>query len=426
VLQGREIVERYRENAKQFTRERVLSFAIVVVLVLRGHKVALQNAVNKLLTALGQVGQVPTASAYCQARRKVKAEVYEYLNQLVVDDYYRLGGEAGQVRLWHGHRLLGYDGTILNLPDTPELEQAYTRQQNQYGSYIQAQAGVLYDLLNDLGVAAALQPIGSEVEALMKGVWDATRPRDVLVLDRHFPDFYLLAYAIQHGREIVVRCPRTGFREVMEFWDSPETDKLVVLTLPHHSHSYSLVRANDLPERITVRLIKLTLRTGETEVLMTTLTHADRYPAAELDQVYDWRWREETYFQRLKSIFEVERFSGRSPETIRQDFFGMLFLTTLESVLVRAPQDQLAARDDQQENSTVAKVNRAQSYVALIDRVADLLLDPRKNVKDVLQDLQHLFFINPSRHLPGRCSPRQVPKPSRKVRFYQYIKRVIA
>ncbi len=51
-------------NAKHFTRQRLLTFARVLVLILRGHKLALQNALNKLFAALGQVEQVPGASAY--------------------------------------------------------------------------------------------------------------------------------------------------------------------------------------------------------------------------------------------------------------------------------------------------------------------------------------------------------------------------
>ena len=56
-----------------------------------------------------------------------------------------------------------------------------------------------------------------------------------------------------------------------------------------------------------VRLIKLTLCTGEEEVLVTSLNDARRYPVEALCQVYGWRWRVESYIDRLKNIFEVER-----------------------------------------------------------------------------------------------------------------------
>jgi hypothetical protein len=46
--------------------------------------------------------------------------------------------------------------------------------------------------------------------------------------------------------------------------------------------------------------------------------------------VYGWREGGETYYDRLKNIFEVERFSGRSVLSIEQDFYGVIFLATLQ------------------------------------------------------------------------------------------------
>jgi hypothetical protein len=48
------------------------------------------------------------------------------------------------------------------------------------------------------------------------------------------------------------------------------------------------------------------------------------------------RWGIETYYDRLKNIFAVARFSGRTVRSSEQDFFGVIFLTTLERVLSKA------------------------------------------------------------------------------------------
>ena len=69
----------FRVKATDFTRQRVLSWQVVVVMMLRGHKVSLQTAVNKFFSALGDVWQVVTASAYRQARQKVQPEVVAHL-----------------------------------------------------------------------------------------------------------------------------------------------------------------------------------------------------------------------------------------------------------------------------------------------------------------------------------------------------------
>ena len=426
VLHGREIVEEYRTKTKYFNRERLLTFVPLVVLMLRGHKLALQNALNKTFKEMGKMDRLPTAGAYSQARRKVKAEVFSYLNEVVCADYYRLGGTEAGVKLWHGRRLVGYDGTDLNLPDTAAMRAAYSVQRNQHTSYVQAEAGVLYDLLNHMGLGAALGAVGSEQALLQEKLWERTQAGDVLVLDRNFRDYALYARAVQSGRDVIARCARNGLSAVQAFWASDDVEQEVELTMSQSATSQRQVRAQGLPTTLRVRLLKYILPTGESEVLLTTLLDSTAFPREDIYQVYGWRWRQETYFGRIKSIFEVERFSGKSPEVIQQDFFGVIFLATLESILTHQPQEELRQRDEQRASQTPSLVNRAISYVALVDRAVALLADLQANTQDVLRELHALFLTNPTHHRPGRSTPRKILKHSRRLRYHQYGKRINA
>ena len=60
----------------------------------------------------------------------------------------------------------------------------------------------------------------------------------------------------------------------------------------------------------------------------------------EFKAVYSWRWN----FDRVKNIFEV-----------------VLFLATVESVLTKTPQAELAEQDRRRQHKTKALVNRAVS-----------------------------------------------------------------
>lgn len=341
-------------------------------------------------------------------------------------DYYRLGGTGTGVKLWHGRRLVGYDGTDLNLPDTPAMRAAYSVQRNQHTSYVQAQAGVLYDLLNHIGLGAALGAVGSEQALLREKLWDRTQPGDVLVLDRNFRDYALLARAVQSGRDVIVRCARNGLSAVQAFWESDALEQQVELTMSRNTTSQRRVLAQGLPATIRVRLLKYSLPTGETEVLLTTLLDSQTFPREDIYQVYGWRWGQETYYGRIKGIFEVERFSGSSPEVIQQDFFGVIFLATLEAILSHQPQEELRQRDEHNHTQTPARVNRAISYVALVDRAVALLANPLVDTSDIIRELHALFLTNPTRHRPGRTTPRKVLKHSRRLRYYQYRKRIYA
>ena len=128
-------------------------------------------------------------------------------------------------------------------------------QTNQHGAWVQALAGVLYDLFNDIGLASDIGKKQGEQNILMSDmVWLMTKPGDVLVLDRNYVDFALLAWAVKHKRDLIIRCATNGFAVIQEFWQSPEDEKIVALTLPDTPNTRDFVHENDLPESIQVRL----------------------------------------------------------------------------------------------------------------------------------------------------------------------------
>jgi hypothetical protein len=60
-----------------------------------------------MLSAVGDVWRVVTASAYRQARQKVQPEVFVHLNAVACEEYYTRYGADHEVALWHGQRVLG-------------------------------------------------------------------------------------------------------------------------------------------------------------------------------------------------------------------------------------------------------------------------------------------------------------------------------
>lgn len=414
-----------RKRPQDFTRLRTLSFSEVVLLILRGHKLSLQNALNKVFTALGRVFQVPTHSAYCHARKKLKPEVFTLLNRIVCQNFY--AQEADQIKLWRGHRLIGMDGTFLNLPDNDQTRDEFSLQTNQHegSECVQALSGVLYDLLNDLGLALSLGKRQGETNLLLEQLWPTTQANDLLVVDRAYADYRLLAYAQAKGRHVVARLPRERFSACAWFWTSDVPEAIVELTLPATATTRAFVAQHKLPEQLTVRLIRVLLPNGETEVLMTTLLDTQTYPASEFKQVYGWRWNEETFFDRFKNIFEVERLSGTSPLAIEQDIRGVFLLANLESVLSKSDEQALEQKATERQPQYAPQVNHAVSYLALVDRVVQLLSSDSPH-EQVLAELHHLFRTNPTRKRPDRQVVRPPVKYAHRLRFHKYVKKLLA
>lgn len=175
-----------------------------------------------------------------------------------------------------------------------------------------------------------------------------------------------------------------------------------------------------------MRLLKFRLATGEDEVLLTTLCDVKQYHRQEFVAVYGMRWQDETYFDRIKNIFDSERFSGHSETSIKQDFHGVIFLANLESVLTKDVETQMQAAAQERDNETLPQVNHAVSYVALVARVAVLLADQHQSAEETLKELTHLFRTNPTRQRKGRKYERKELTHAQKLRYHRYSKRIIA
>ncbi len=65
----------------------------------------------------------------------------------------------------------------------------------------------------------------------------------------------------------------------------------------------------------------------------TSIQNREDYKVEDFRWLYNKRWGVETYLDRLKNQLEVERFSSGKLIGIEQDFYGIVFLSTLESVL---------------------------------------------------------------------------------------------
>jgi Transposase DDE domain len=426
----------------------------VILLILRGHKHALQNSLNKFFSAIGRCLKVPTASAYCQARQKLRPEVFQHLTNYVCDNFYRLYEKDGLVQRWLGRRLVACDGTYLNLPDNEETRAEFFLQTNQFEGVevVQALTCVLYDLLNGLALCATLGTRTGETLPLLEQLWEKAKPGDILILDRGYADYRVLASAVAaSGRDVVIRLPMSGFKEARPLFIKGEgspAEKIVELKYSPKARKY--LREHGLPECIRVRFIRVELKNGGVEVLATTLLDSEQYPAPEFKWLYGKRWGEETFFNRVKNIFEVERFSGTSPLAIRQDHYGVLFLATLESVFAASDQQVLSEKSRQRQQQREAKeeasqtgtetevvptkrqvtepqVNHATSYVALLDRVVELLLG-NDSAEKILEEMHHLFRTSPTRVRPGRSFERKPEKQHRaeRLRYHKYRKKIIA
>ena len=160
------------------------------------------------------------------------------------------------------------------------------------------------------------------------------------------------------------------------------------------------------------------------EVLLTSLRDRHKYPRVSFQGLYEKRWGIETYFNQLKNLLEVERFSAKSVMGIEQDFYALIFLSTLTSVLLVDEEMEAENQSQRKGLKYTYQLNRSVSYVTLVDHIVELLLDLDMDLDQVAEEIHQCLrgTLLPVR--PGRSPQRANRKPPSQLRFQRYRKRI--
>ena len=404
LIKHEEFKRRHCRNSKDFTRTLSLPFSLVLIIVLRNSVKSLQLMVNEAMNWLNN--DPVTASAYSQARYKLKHTAFIELNQkAVVDTMYE---DDGYKKLL-GFRILAVDGSKIRLPDNDDIREefgtiAYTNGKDSIaeGEHPYALASVLYDVLNRVTLTAELARSDAyEVDLAVKHLAQ-TRAKDLITMDRNYPSYRMIAELQQRDRDFVIRCSAASFKAARKMLKGEGPDSQIVTLMPCDKQA-SLMRQLELPPSITVRFVRVKLDTGEWEVLVTSLLDEEKYSTKEFKELYYLRWGVETFYGLIKTRLELENFTGIGAEAVRQDFFSTLYLSGLETILTEPAQNEL----DQKETQHPQIVNRAVSFNAIKNQALDLLFLSDIEPDVLLNRLTALFLTNPCLERKGRSPPRK-------------------
>ena len=421
---------RHRIRAADFTRQRLLPFPIVLLLLLQKTTKSIQRHRHSFFHQLGPKAgpDTVTGGAWTQARAKLSHTAFSELNQQVLLPCFYAPEQAEQRRRWRGHRLLGVDGSLLRLPSHPEVFKIFGAQAvaNHLGAtgttYAPARLSVLYDLLNRIGLDARLEPVVTSEVELAAAQLAHVEKNDVVIWDRGFTGFVLMAQVLARGAHFIGRCSQGSFAAAQELFRINRAGRSKLVKLVTASGPRAELKSLGLPTELSVRFVSVRLPTGELEVLVTSLLDETLYPTPEFLEVYHWRWNHETYHQMLKGRLDLENWSGQTVAAVRQDVQAAVFVSNVESLLSQEAQEQLSAADGARQYP--AQVNRAVSYHALKERLLDLLWSQRP-LPTVLEEIQRWMQSNPVSVRPGRSPPRRKPSFHRSYHYQRNLRKTV-
>jgi hypothetical protein len=356
-------------------------------------KESTQNALERFFPKLKEAIHM-SQQAFSLARQNVKWEAFQELFQASVQGSYN-----ETVKDWQGYLVMAVDSSHIALPRDAALREYYGATGHER-SAATARASLLYDIENDIIVDAKIEPLTADerslakehIETLGEPGLELGGRKPLVIFDRGYPSKELIKYLQDKEIRYVMRVQR-GFNS--------RIDKM--------GRGSKVIK---LPECGRTRVVVFQLKSGEREALITNLEEREM-ETAMFPELYYKRWPIETKYNQMKQKFELENFSGRLVDNIKQDFYAMMTVSNMLASGLREANEKLRKERASKETRYEYRANVNHAVGVMKDRLIGILIADDRFVRNYLY-----------RKLVTEIKGRIVPvRPNREVRRKEYLKK---
>ncbi len=411
-----------KQSAKDFTRDRMLPFpkliTFILSLVASGKSMGVDIKSGLFFKGVRRSGlwrdaEAVHRSALTRARKKVPWTIFRDILQKAVDLAYSLW-PRDPAYLWHGMSAHACDGSKYDLPATEEMRKEFDPQSGlQYegrGHYPQCLVTTVVDVFRRLCVARSVVSIhGSEREEA-KALLPSIPPGGVLLYDRGYPSYELIAYLREHyDGYFLFRCPAQSTFAAVEAFVAGRKEEDYILLTPSNNYLQGLSpRQRRKAKTIQLRIVRLVSPDGTVSVLLTNLYNKAEFPKEEIVDLYFRRWAVEEHYRSEKVVLEIERFHGKTPNSIRQELFAAAVMSVIARTLMVVTTEVLG--------TGAAEFQFKNAIMTLASEAAILVPDdPQKAVEifsEVLVAISRVKYYRPKSPRPSQ--PRVTKRPASK------------
>ena len=283
---------------------------------------------------------------YCKARDRLPEAA---LARLTRDSGRDLLAHAAPAWLFKGRPVKIVDGTFLSMPDTPENQQEYPQSES-------AKPGCGFPLIRlvvlfSLAVGTVLDVAfgkhtgkGEGEQSLLRRMLSSLVQGDVLLADRNFCDYWLIAAAVSRGVDVVLRLETAWQKNLHACRRLANGERLMRLVKPKRPSWMSQQQYAEVAAEVSIRVVRVRVRQRgfrTRELLVaTTLLDAKEVSAVELAELYKARWQAELDLRSLKQTLQMDVLRCCDPTMIRKEIWTHL----LAYNLVRRVMTEAAAK----------------------------------------------------------------------------------
>lgn len=358
VLDAKTIQQAFQNEDAMFAEQDLFSTPVVLWAFLAqtlrdGKGAACKAAVCDIETYRVQTGRQPPSGDtgdYCRARAKLNLKA---LQNLVLQSARQLESKANNQWLWKEKHCKLVDGFTFTMPDTEANQEVYpqlTTQEPGIGFPI-ARACAILSLATACICDFAIGPYegkGTGESALLREMLDSFNENDVVIFDRYYCSYMMMALLMLRGVDICVRLHQNRHSDFRCGFQLGPDDHLICWQRPKQPDWMSIEEYERIPETITLREIRYQVKESgkETEIItvVTTLMDPDEYSKEDIAELYAIRWNAELDIRQIKQTLKLDHVRCKSPEMVHRE----VWVTLLAYNLIRKLIATAAAVHDKQ------------------------------------------------------------------------------
>ncbi|MGN1276314.1 MAG: IS4 family transposase [Floccifex sp.] len=377
LLSDTDFIRMHAFSEKDFSRNRCLTLKNTWWCMMAHGSASLQSEVPMFWDKFKNELSRFTPQAFSKARNK--------MNFTICKEIFQLSSRQLQTKKsFKGYHLAAVDASKILPPDTPEIRDALGTCGNHFSDRAGGLISLLYDPLSDHIINGILSPVNTSERNCLFDLIDQSDLKDtILILDRGYPGKDVYRFFNQHDLKYIIRTG-IGSSTPRYIREAKEPDQIA---------------ADNKNKDITQRIIRLQLSDTTEELLVTNILDRS-FTVSDFKKLYHLRWPVETKYDEIKNKFCIEKFTGKSLNSVYQDFYNTLTKANIIAYLRRKAQENIKT------TGYPKKVN-IQASVKMLNYYIPMLLSDKEHrigyIKQMLESLQRVLIpIRDDRSFPRK------------------------
>lgn len=286
----------------------------------------------------------PNTASYCNARSRMQTGVLRTLAKRTAEELQRSAAEGWK---WNGRNVFIADGSHVSMPDTPKNQARYPQPSIQKPGlgFPLARITVLLSLATGACHDLALAPYkgkGTGETTLLRRMYDALKPGDVVLADALFDNYFLICDLRDRGIDVVVRAKYPRLKSLKEQC-RPDGD-ILVWQRPNKPRGMTGEQYRKYPGSLRMRQVAVDARDKNNRVkqfkVVTTILDA-AIDGRQIGSLYERRWAGELDIRAIKATMQMDILRCKTPEMVEKEIWThVLAYNLLRTVMAVAASEQ--------------------------------------------------------------------------------------